>query len=776
MREFLLSQMDFILFIYGAIFILLFPVCLSLQKNDQSKIPWKYLGYFGLLHGITEWLDIWVLSFGDNGFFASLRLFILVSSFICLLEFARLVCQRLKSISLGRWVHLPLLIAVFSAFPSGATAVNVSIRYSFAFIGGLWSAFALWRISAEKRNNSLGVGIAAAAMLVYALAAGLVVPKAGLIFASVINQDSFLKFFGFPVQLLRTFSACVISGMLWRFYEKLQTQGVDAQIAQEYRKQVLGLIVTIVSIISLGWVWTQQAGRREDALQRARLLSVPQQILTTIDPELVKDLNASASDLDNASYQVLKDKLRHLHNAIPSLRFIYLMRKVNGKVVFLVDSEPPGSKDESPPGQVYEECSPKLKNVFISGKSLIEGPTTDRWGTWVSAYTPLNDGRTGELIAALGIDQSAQDFNRIVAFERFKCIVCIGLFCLAAFLVFGYWRKFNLFIQLSSEGKRAGFLAYWGIAVIVGLVGGILTAIVFLQLQHNALDVFQTTFVQRAIIRVQSVSQELDRQLDRLDGLRRFMGAKDYVERSEFVQYVTPFLKGVPVRALEWIPRVSQEERIFYESSAKQDGLEGFQIYEMGVNGRRLPVAGRDAYFPVYYLEPLKGNETALGFDLASEPARRAAMDKSRDTGQPVATPPLVLIQEGQKRTGVLIFMPVYSRDLPSHTMVQRRRGLKGFVLAVYNADELLKGVYSKMPPEGLACLVEDLSAPEANRVLYRHQLREGTVDWNHVGLKYVMPVEIPDRQWRVRSSRGQPLPNDTYPGLSGWYCRSASF
>ena len=49
----------------------------------------------------------------------------------------------------------------------------------------------------------------------------------------------------------------------------------------------------------------------------------------------------------------------------------------------------------------------------------------------------------------------------------------------------------------------------------------------------------------------------------------------------------------------------------------------------------------RPEYFPVFYVEPYKKNATALGFDLASNPVRRQALEFSRDSGEPVATGPV---------------------------------------------------------------------------------------------------------------------------------------
>ena len=47
MREFFLGQMDYIFYIYGLAFILLFSVCSSLQKQYKARIPWNFLGLFG---------------------------------------------------------------------------------------------------------------------------------------------------------------------------------------------------------------------------------------------------------------------------------------------------------------------------------------------------------------------------------------------------------------------------------------------------------------------------------------------------------------------------------------------------------------------------------------------------------------------------------------------------------------------------------------------------------------------------------------------------------
>jgi CHASE1-domain containing sensor protein len=62
-----------------------------------------------------------------------------------------------------------------------------------------------------------------------------------------------------------------------------------------------------------------------------------------------------------------------------------------------------------------------------------------------------------------------------------------------------------------------------------------------------------------------------------------------------------------------------------------------------------VPASSRVEYFPVFYVEPYSGNELALGFNLASNSVRRAAITHSRKTGKLTATARVTLVQEQEK-------------------------------------------------------------------------------------------------------------------------------
>src|SRR5262249_44205171 len=117
------------------------------------------------------------------------------------------------------------------------------------------------------------------------------------------------------------------------------------------------------------------------------------------------------------------------------------------------------------------------------------------------------------------------------------------------------------------------------------------------------------------------------------------------------------------VQALEWIPRVPQDERASMEAAARKD-YPGFEISVRESQGKMVRAGASDEYFPVRYVVPLAGNQTAIGFDLASNPARLEALRNARDRGVVTATSRIVLVQERFEQSGFLIFRPVYRQGI----------------------------------------------------------------------------------------------------------------
>ena len=170
-----------------------------------------------------------------------------------------------------------------------------------------------------------------------------------------------------------------------------------------------------------------------------------------------------------------------------------------------------------------------------------------------------------------------------------------------------------------------------------------------------------------------------------------FFNASQNVDRDEFAIFVSYVLsEHGGIQAVEWIPRVTALERAGHEQLARSEGLGQYRITERDGGGALVIAADRPEYFPVYYLEPLVGNEAALGFDLASSPTRLAALEKARDTGTVVASAKISLVQGGGARPGVLIFAPIYRTGTPTQSVENRRESLEGYALAVLDIERTL--------------------------------------------------------------------------------------
>lgn len=96
-----------------------------------------------------------------------------------------------------------------------------------------------------------------------------------------------------------------------------------------------------------------------------------------------------------------------------------------------------------------------------------------------------------------------------------------------------------------------------------------------------------------------------------------------------------------------------------------------------------------DEYWPIVAINPLKGNEQALGLDIAHEMNRLTAAQKARDYGNEQITAPIVLVQDSLKTPGFLFYAPFYeSTEQPK----SEAKEFAGLVYAPFVFRELMEG------------------------------------------------------------------------------------
>lgn len=124
---------------------------------------------------------------------------------------------------------------------------------------------------------------------------------------------------------------------------------------------------------------------------------------------------------------------------------------------------------------------------------------------------------------------------------------------------------------------------------------------------------------------------------------------------------------------------------------------EGYPDYTLRPDGER------DLYSAIVYLEPFVArNLRAFGFDMYSEPTRRAAMSRARDEGVPAMSGMVTLVQEDGKdvQKGFLLYLPVYRKGASTRTLEERRAALLGWVYSPFRIKDLMNGILGGSPDD----------------------------------------------------------------------------
>jgi len=200
------------------------------------------------------------------------------------------------------------------------------------------------------------------------------------------------------------------------------------------------------------------------------------------------------------------------------------------------------------------------------------------------------------------------------------------------------------------------------------------------------------------------------------------------------------------IQALEWIPRVLHSERVLYETMNRQD-FPDFQITERESQGHMVTAKERAEYYPVYYLEPIIGNEAAFGFDLASNPTRYETLENSRDYNRPLATASIKLVQENESQKGFLAFLPLYKDKLSTERI--SRSNFRGFVLGVFRIGDIFNNSALSEEPLGIDMVLVDETHGAKHDTLHVHKSRTGVA----VDEFFSYKKELPDflgRKWSI--------------------------
>jgi len=243
-----------------------------------------------------------------------------------------------------------------------------------------------------------------------------------------------------------------------------------------------------------------------------------------------------------------------------------------------------------------------------------------------------------------------------------------------------------------------------------------------------------------------------------LHSVEIFFLTAENMDRNSFQNFTRHLIDANPyIQALEWSPVVMDSDRLSYEASVRSEGFSGFTITERDLRGRLVIAATRDYYIPVDYIEPSSGNEAAFGFDLASNPTRKNALNMASSHAKAIATERIKLVQDTVGQYGILVFLPVFkSKDSTQSSSQNNDRKIRGYILSVFYIADVIKTLLPDFDNDNFRIWLIDETSTEPALLFTNNQTRHFDVTLPNESVispgPYAASVEISfaSRQWKL--------------------------
>jgi len=237
--------------------------------------------------------------------------------------------------------------------------------------------------------------------------------------------------------------------------------------------------------------------------------------------------------------------------------------------------------------------------------------------------------------------------------------------------------------------------------------------------QHNADEHFK------------SIQTRLENYVHLLRSGTGLIYSSETVTREEwhrFVEIINPEKYYPGLQGIGFSLMLQEGEEASLRSRLNAEGFTPYTLKE----GEKLQSA-------IVYLEPLnERNTNAIGYDMYSEPTRRAAMDYAAATGEMSMSSKVTLVQEIDEniQAGFLIYLPIFT---PSQDLNTTKK-LYGYVYSPIRAGDFFNSI--RLRHERLLFDIYD-----DKELLYASRIKKGFEPRYH----YTRTLTVGGRTWSVR-------------------------
>lgn len=247
------------------------------------------------------------------------------------------------------------------------------------------------------------------------------------------------------------------------------------------------------------------------------------------------------------------------------------------------------------------------------------------------------------------------------------------------------------YIKTRSIRKREVLLLQFLPTIIVILAFAGITIISWSTAKNNVRQEQQKTLELKSSEIETTVMQRLRSYEDLLRGAAGLFNASEQVTAQEWATYFASYElisrhPSNPVIGYSKVFSPSDQESVRKEIEERES--RSISIF---------PESRGNSLSAVTFIEPLNTlNRQILGYNMYTDDARKAAMDKATETGSAAVSDLLTLRDPENKPTatsGFIIVMPVYRTGSAPKTIDERKQALTGFVYMPFRPSELLSSL-----------------------------------------------------------------------------------
>jgi len=245
-----------------------------------------------------------------------------------------------------------------------------------------------------------------------------------------------------------------------------------------------------------------------------------------------------------------------------------------------------------------------------------------------------------------------------------------------------------------------------------------------------------------------SLNNRIQNMEDILYGMMGWVRSSERINSTEFNRYTNIALKrDNSIFAMSLNMAVKANDVSAFEADMQKNYPDlTYFIKEKDEKGHLIPVRPRPEYIAVTFVNPQKGNEAVLGYDIYSQKNRRYALDQAIKLKKPYPTTPIQLIQSD---VAVLLFLPFFNEDTDQ---------LRGVATTVLRLEYLTQTIVDRgVLPNTQLYLVDMGDDGNTPSILAKSQganlsaetllARFNSGDFGNAVSKY---VEVGAKQWRL--------------------------